>query len=224
MAIAFVQKGNASAIDTLAFGVNVTAGSALIAIVRRGGAGTPTSITDTRSNTWVKLIDQTVSGDHTLSFWYALNTTAGANTVTQNGGSGSDRFIIAEYSGVATASAIDTSAVTTGTSSTPNSGNITTANADDLIIGGCSTVSGAAITQGSGYTLLFDVEQKVGGEYKIVSATGTYAANFTLGASDGWGCFVVAMKAAAGGGGGGNRAELVRGKLVGGLLNRGLIN
>lgn len=161
-----------------------------------GGSGTPT-ISDTNNNTWLTLFNVTNGSDINIA-WVAFNIKAGANYVhvtqaTQN----SLQLIIAEYSGVSSIStAVDQTATATGSSTAPNSGNVTTVQATELILGfvSNSTTNGLTITPGSGFTSRETVNGNTYLEDKVVGATGTYSASATLSSSVPWFCAVVTLK------------------------------
>jgi len=110
---AVVQSTCSSAAATsLAYGSSNGSGNLLVAVVRYNAnpGGPITSITDTRSNTWKSAGAR--SGENKfdtnwIEVWYALNSAAGANTVTVTFNSGGNGAIaLAEFSGVATTNAL----------------------------------------------------------------------------------------------------------------------
>ncbi len=96
------------------------------------------------------------AGSATQGIYYAANIAAapaGGNTVTVN-------FLlpalsvdirIAEYRGIATSNPVDVTAAATGNSTFSNSGAVTTANANDLLVG-ANTVATRTTGAGAGYT------------------------------------------------------------------------
>lgn len=112
---ALVQAKSAAGVASLAYTSNNTAGNLLVAHfhINTGGSGVPTSVTDTRGNTWVMAGKSGKEGDNgkgggngsLQQVWYAANCAAGANTVTANGvTAGSFELSVEEYSGAATSS------------------------------------------------------------------------------------------------------------------------
>src|ERR1700730_13977874 len=111
--IAFVQSAQngvfspASSLSKAFTSPNV-AGNFLICAVRvyTGGGGTTTNVTDTNGNTGVKAPGSFVkAGLANVELWYAENCAGGSNTVTLSLPSPFyPKFVIAEYSGVATSS------------------------------------------------------------------------------------------------------------------------
>jgi hypothetical protein len=90
----------------------------------------------------------------TLAIYYAENIKGGVNTVTVSDTvSGPLRFAIMEYSGLATSNSFDGAAVATGTSASPNSGNLATTISGDLLLSAIGTTNTATFTAGTGYTI-----------------------------------------------------------------------
>lgn len=209
MSIAKVQSTSKDAgavtSTTLAFASSVTSGSLLLAS-GRAATGTVTVTCSDNVNAGNYAADGSETGNSQTLFLQSMpNAGAGATTVTCALGSAQTlRLIIQEFSGVAASSPLDGTPVgadSGGASNTsPSSGNLTTANASDLLVGIiiCGNGNGA-LTAGSGWTLDQSVVNKAFAEYQIVSATGSYAANGTLAASDNWNALIAAYKAAAGG-------------------------
>lgn len=205
MAIAFVQSARADA-GSVAYGSNNTAGNLLVCCI--GTAGDVTNVTDTAGNTWVKATD---GGGSLLwgDIWYVENCLSGANTVTLSGGYSSHQEIaVLEYSGIATTSALDQAQCSAignvGLGQQPDSGNVTTTQADELLIGAIAAQSANTTTWGASFTELFEFgtgSRGVTVGERIVASTGTYKATATLDAGE-WYCMIATFKAAAGGGGG----------------------
>src|SRR6267378_2344381 len=106
--IALVQHASKDAgsttSSTLGFGANNTAGNFIVVCVRAGALNEVITVSDTRTNIYRKAIqfNQTADG-FTGAIFYAENIGAGANTVIVSDNiSGTLRFAILEYSGVAT--------------------------------------------------------------------------------------------------------------------------
>src|ERR1700736_5907856 len=117
--------------SSLAFNANNTAGYWIGVCIRAGHSGQVFTVTDSKGNTYHKAVQLNVTVDppngDTLGIFYAENIAGGANTVTVSDTIlGTLRFAILEYSGVATANSLDTTAAVQGTRATPNSGNATT--------------------------------------------------------------------------------------------------
>lgn len=194
----------------------VTAGNALIAFCM--GIGTATTVTfSDGTNTWTT--DTTLTplggGFQCIATGHALNVAGGSTTVTAtwNASVHHSFVILVEVSGAKTASALEgkggqfqnpggtgTDALTSGN---PSPAPTTTANT--FVCGFiCNFNNNVAPTGvGTGFTQTGAVKYTasmggVQGEYKIVSATGTYPATFTCTTtSDNWSTFVVILAEAA---------------------------
>lgn len=194
MSYAFVQgrnnTTNTASPATLAYNSNNTAGNLLI-ITGRGNSGTTAvSISDSQGNTWANFQLNQSSG-YRFFMGYALNCKAGANTLTVAGGGGLLTYAIAEYSGVL---AFDTQTSAIAGGANPSSGNITTAVANELLIGVIGLTS-ATTTAGTGFTL------RQGGamstsciEDKFTNSAGSNAATFTTTAGGGIGIMAFTPK------------------------------
>ena len=223
MAIALVNHVK-KIIDNLAqpyvfgsFGFTPSAGNMLIisgALVTTGGF-TPgvVSVTDSASGTWT-LVKSEV-GLYSAFVAWRENIPSGLTSVTVNGNTSAFGFLsidISEWSGMATASAQDQTNGASGNMAPAavSSGNITTTNADDLLLTAAASDdignTGWSAIGGSGtWTELFqesDSTVHAAGQsgYQIVAATGTYNSTQrysidTVGTSP---VVIVALKAAGG--------------------------
>lgn len=138
-ASAHVQSTVCDGCTTLAYTSNVTAGNFLASMWRCGGADVTLALTDTIGNTWATAdnINGGVGSDE-VAILYALNNgSSAANTVdpgTSDDSCASRRWIILEYSGVATASALDQTNKAHTISNNGSSGNITTTQDAELVL------------------------------------------------------------------------------------------
>ena len=169
---------------SLAFASNNTVGSLLICIFRSNIGAT---VSDSQGNSWHAAIAQSNGTIRELGIWYALNCKSGANTVTVTGSYFSAQ-VIAEYSGVATASALGTtnSAIGSGSGSY-NSGTVTSTRSA-LFIGGVENESANSITDTPSGGLS-DVTSAFGNVFLselIATGSSTNSAKGTLSASVNW--------------------------------------
>jgi len=134
-AIALVQHASKDAgtttSATLAFNANNTAGNWIGVCIRAGQSGQIFTVTDSNGNAYHRAVQFNVTvdspGGNTLGIFYAENIAGGANTITVSDRvSGTMRFAILEYSGMATGGSLDVAAAAQGSSANPNSGNVTT--------------------------------------------------------------------------------------------------
>jgi hypothetical protein len=153
------------------------------------GSGSTTSLSSTGSPTWTKTAEFTDASSTGLriSIWYCMNAPAGAATVTATFSVSSDfrGLIIAEYSGAATASALDvnTPGRSAPASTTPTDTAMTTTANGDLII---STLvfrnADKPATAGSGFTAIA-IDNTIinfAAEDRIQASAGSIASTFTL--------------------------------------------
>ena len=193
--------------STLAFATSNSAGNWIGVAIRAGRAGQTFAVTDSRGNTYRPAVQFNVTVDtpvgDTLAVFYAENVQSGANIITVSQSTSTTlRFAILEYRGIATSNSLDGAIAAQGTSTAPNSGNITTTAAGDLLLGAIVTANEATPTAGSGYTLEERVpaapNTKLLVEDRQQAAAGAAAANASLGASDKWASALVAFKAGTG--------------------------
>jgi hypothetical protein len=212
--IALVQDTNKDAGTTtsakLAFNSNNTAGNWIGVCVRAGEAGETFTVSDSTGNTYHQAIqiNQTGDGD-TLAIFYAEDIKGGANTIeVSDTTSGTLRFAILEYSGVATSGSLNVAAAAQGSSASPNSGSATTTANGDLLLGAIMTSDAETFTAGSGYTTEESVpaepNTKLIAEGHTQTTAGATSASASLGASDFWAGALAAFRSTASGGSGGS--------------------
>ena len=190
--------------STLAFASANTAGNFIAVVIRAGKTGQVFTVTDSRGNSYHKAIQFNETIDSTtLGIFYAESIASGTNTITVSDTiSGTLRFGILEYSGIATANSLDGAAVSSqGTGTSLNSGILTTSSSGDLVLGGMSTANAANFTAGSGYVardfVPAEPNTKLLVEDRIQSVAGNISANASLGASDNWGAVAAAFRSGA---------------------------
>jgi prepilin-type N-terminal cleavage/methylation domain-containing protein len=205
---ALVQKAHGSGQNQTAKSVSATfspaptANHLLVAIV-----GTNDSVTINMPGGWSTAINQGGAGcpGPCQAVFYKIANGSESATVTATISSGSQLGLqIYEYSGVVTASPLDQTGSSTGSSSSPSSGNVATTQAGELLLVG---VVIQAETSFSNWTNSFNEEldfQNQGGSSKLtyagadrmVTATGTYSTTATTGASGAWRGQIATFKAA----------------------------
>lgn len=194
----------------------VTAGNALIvAADAYWNSVTVPEISDNRGNTYTMVCDARDPGDlpHAHRVWVCLNAAAGSTTVTPSmvgsGGSGFATLHVAEFSGIATASAIDiASSPSYGDSSTPTAAATgTMAAAGELVYASMGHAGGTqSITEDTadGFVLTSEAE---GGDFlnasavqhKITTAPTSVTPNWTTGGSQRWIADRIVFKPLSGG-------------------------
>ena len=187
---------------TITLGSASTSGSLLLCAFN-GYKATATSVVDSAGNNWTQ--DWYATHSSTNGYGYHLPTasnTGGITSVTITvSAAGAIAGSVDEWSG-ATSTEDGTPASANGYSTSPNSGNVTTANGSDLLWGAIAADVATVSAVGTGWTsegnvTTFNVNVTVC--YQVVSSTGTYALSGTLTASDPWGCGFVAFEASGGG-------------------------
>jgi len=189
-AIAYVQgnqKTNSGTAISQNFNSPNTAGNLIVATAIWGSGAVTATISDSAGNSYATAVGPTTNSAR-MQTWYAMNIAAytSNNITVQFSGSVQSALLIHEYSGVATSGALDQTSSGTGTSAACDSGSQTTAYPDELIFGVCAVLTQADITAGSTFTQRRYVNQAAMSEDKVVSAVGSYSADFSLGLSVAW--------------------------------------
>jgi len=211
--ITHLQQGSSSDVSgktytsfSATFPAGTASGSAIVIGVTYGNANPTITASDSQGNLYTRAVASYDSGhSQGCAILYATGSKGGSsNTVTVNFSSAVAYLAmgIHEYSGVAAASALDTSAGTRGSGTSPSSGSGTTTANGDLIFG-CvaedSTGSGDTFTAGSGFTKRVDLglTAAYSDEDGVQAAAGTVAATWTLSPKNDWVAAMAAFKAAA---------------------------
>ncbi len=202
MAISVVQHksidGGSATSVALAFTSNNAAGNLIWVGSRIGELGRTITVSDSVLNTYVFAVGQDQTADsHRADFQYAKNIGAGANTVTVgiSGAAASIRFAIEEVSGLDTSSPLDKTSSNQGSSTSPDSGAVTTTNANEILCGLGTCGNPATFTAGTGYTIEETVASKLATEDDIVSNTVTKSASFSLSVTQNWTCLLATFQA-----------------------------
>lgn len=216
MAIAFVQ-GNVEEAAWLFGGstatslTGVAAGNCLVGAAAVYDNVTVGSLTlsDNQGNSWNSLTQQSfAAGQGAIQLFYALNVAAGTTNVSIATGADSDNQVtlaVAEFSGVATASAVDIAvAGETGTSSTPTGDATgTLSDAGNVVLAACSHFNGnISITPGASFLTAGEFEDGTAGmplslAYLLPGSTSTVTPSWTLASSQDWAVSRVVLKVAA---------------------------
>jgi hypothetical protein len=221
-----VKTNSGNGVNSIAatFDSNVTSGNLIVAILSSyygdstvGSAAASDTLTNSYA-TAVSVVDATNITTTVLSTYtfYALSGSGGANTVTIGSLSGSYVVLtIIEYSGMAAASVLDQAnkfrQYSGGAEATYASGNVTTTQADELLIGAIDTLQASDIfTPDSGWSEVGLVTNGNNSHMvfeRIVAATGTYNNTGGLSPSQtGFSVTIATFKGDGGGGGGAARA------------------
>jgi hypothetical protein len=127
--------------------------------------------------------------------YYAKNSKPGATTITitLSGTPAFGETFAEEWSGLDPSNPLDQHVGTTGTSTTPSSGNVTTTSPVELVYGYIIPNSGT-LTAGSGFTVATQPVADLS-EYSVVTTTGSVAATGTMGTNTVWTAQVMTFKA-----------------------------
>ena len=149
----FVQA-NQGAATSLAFTSANSAGDLLVLGVENNAFTVgPLSASDTQGNTWHSACGPAVSSENqAVQLFYVVNSRAGSNTVSVTGTGGNyTNMVVAEYSGVATSSPLESPCGSgTGSSATASTGAFSVTTGDLTIAMGVMGAGGT--TAGSGFT------------------------------------------------------------------------
>lgn len=206
MAIAYTTNfATADGVASLAYPNAMASAGFLVAVIRRGGASSqPSAVSDDRNGSWTKALE-VANTDHTLGLWYRENGGSGsAVTVSQTGGGGSNRWIIGEFTGLATSSSLDKTASASADSDATtfdSSATATTTQAEELFVGGAAVNGSTAFAAGGSgsWTEVDEISSKAQMQYQIASATGTPNSAPT-GTANNWTAVIATFKGASAGG------------------------
>lgn len=177
---------------TKAYASDVTAGNLLVVVAAAYASSITITITDSRSSSYSnsQILDSGV-GNGRLQIAWAVAPSSGANTVTATYGVSSGGGFLAIYEVNTTTGTwiAGLSAGTTGNDETPASGNFSALHNDGFLVGAAIATSVSSWTAGSGWTtdftpnsFFFDAV-----ESQVVTSTGTYNANWSVGTATTWG-------------------------------------
>lgn len=207
MPISLVQSASkqvtGASSTTISLPSNVTAGNCVV-VFSASWFNNSSTVTDGLSNSYTSL----VTGDNGgvspfVRILAAYNASGGALTATVNfTGSADASIIIAEFSGVAAATASESANTATGTSASPTvSTSATTTDAGDVIVG-IVTHAGATNTITEAGLLIAEQEnnstsQAGNAQYTLPGTIGTQSLNWTMSTSEFWLAAIVALKPGA---------------------------
>jgi chitodextrinase len=181
---------------SVAFKAAATVGRTIVAYVIWNNAGSVT-LTDSRGDAFVSVSSPTAWGSgYRAQVFYATNIAGGATTVTATFQTSVTAFgilYVHEYAGISPVNPVDATAAASGSSSSLNSGNVTTTGANDLLFG--AGVSDSSVTAaGTGFAVRNMSYGNIT-EDKVGSSAGSYSAGATHSGSK-WAMQVVAFRAA----------------------------
>jgi hypothetical protein len=214
MAIAYVTNSKSATANNTAgitTPITPTDGNILIGIFGNRAVNTTISSVTSPHATWTQIGNFTAASRPGLEIWMGVvSAPSGVETITVTWSGGSTfTAMVAEFSGVLTASAVDVAAASNNASSTSvTTGAYTTLNATDLILAAMVSQSATSVTDpASGstpaWTSIGMATAGSGGSsrasqssYAILASTGAQSAAWTDGNAN-WSSLIVALKAAA---------------------------
>lgn len=195
------QSNSAASIAVTYPLVQVAGSTNVVAVGWNAATGTVSSVADSAGNTYASAVGPTRGTGLSDQIFTAKNIAGGANTVTVTF-SGAQPFIdvrILEYAAIDTTTPVDVAVGAAGTGQTASSGNATSTNATDIIVGsgmtiGVFTAPGASFTSRLITPTFGDII-----EDSLVNTAGTKAAVATTkNLTDNWVMNMVALKGNAG--------------------------
>lgn len=199
-----------------------------------GHNGTITGVTDSKGNTWQIAGAPSTNGDKD-EIWYCTPTSVGAGhsiTITFSATGVFNSCMARGFSGLAQSSVLDQVAGNTGTGTAIDTGNVTTLQADELLIssGQSQSTHGSTTAFTAGTSFLPTPNPDQFGEsstnatcyleYRIVSSTGSYSGSATAAQSGGWSTRLATFKGFVSGGAQPMLARLQRSQFGPYLLSR----
>ena len=217
-----IQEIDSRSNTSATFGAAVTSGNAvLVSIMTLDTTTTVSSVTDNQGNTYTAvpsgtglLLSHPSGGGNTARghFFTCPNITNGPTTinVTLSATPSDISYIqLYEVSGLGTSITVD-DVQNSGTATNSSSPTVSfTADTSGFAISIIGVASTPTFTEGSGWTLSYSDSGATNFMHRAISASGSYSANATLGAANGWNV-VVALFSDSGGGGGGISLAWIR--------------
>ena len=207
LGIRFVRQATGSTGGGTSFDVPIvsTSGDALVAAVaiQAGSTAAVTGVTDSAGGTWTKGAVGFLSGSSTRTeLWYRTAAPSVTNATVTLSTAKAAGATVAEFSGVATAGALDVAAGNTGTASstTAPTPTITTTLPGDVVVGSINYPGSAtsSLVDGAFSTLSdVDVGTMHGRQaYRVAATTGPTSASWKLSAAANSGGAILALKRA----------------------------
>lgn len=203
-AVAIVQDVSCAASNSttcVATMAAMTGGNTIVILSRRNGGGHTFTGSGGCAGTWSTL--KTSNTNKSVSIACCTSATAGATSVTGTWSSkgGQDSSTL-ELSGASGCTQDAAAIINNGTSTNPATGNMTTANAADILLATYCSAS----AYNSGPTGSFNATASTATDCagrsatRIVSSTGTYSTDWTTVGSDVWDVVMASLQASGGGG------------------------
>jgi flagellin-like protein len=191
------SAGTSGSQTILSLTLTTTSANDIVYLSISEGTGVTVSSVTSSGMSWTQRAIRT--NNVRLETWYAVKATSGQTTITITWSSGTNGAAVAfGVSGADTSSTFDGSAITSTGSGSPATASKTTTNANDFIIGAVAIDNTPSVTAASGYTLIrtqaSTTARETSTQYRIVSATGTYAPSYSNLSGNDWAMVVDAIK------------------------------
>lgn len=174
----------------------VAAGNRILVLVDAVvGSDIVTGVTDTAGNSYARDLSLISAADVRSIYFYSANAAGSLSsgnsiTIAVNDDNRFINAIAAEFSGVATSSALDKTSTAETAFGTAHSSGLTamTSQANELLVGGHAMGNGDTWTPDSGWSVIRNVPGATSGrrtvlQYQIVAVAGTYASSGTTSAN-----------------------------------------
>ncbi len=206
---AFVQvnaatpQTNQSTVSVTYANAQVAGDTNILAIGWNNATSNITSVTDSAGNTYQLAVPTARGSGISQAIYYAKNikaAAAGTNTVTV-AFSASTPFVdirALEYSGLDLVNPFDVGTSASGSSTSANSGTVTTTSAGALIFGAGITTGGFSAAGANFVNRIITTPDGDIAEDRFVTTTGSYSATASLGGSAAWVMQVATFRAASG--------------------------
>jgi uncharacterized repeat protein (TIGR02543 family) len=182
-----------------------TIGNTLVVAMCAGNSnGDVPTISDSQGNSWNMAVNTATNAASSSQCRLAWSKITKASSplilmMTFVDNLNSTKFVISEWSGLASTSVEDVESVNIGTATSQDTGALNTTNASDLVLGVfMDYMANSSYTHGSGFTALDNDGGSMGifEEYQNVSSTGDWRPTATESKASGWAAAGVALKSA----------------------------
>jgi hypothetical protein len=185
---------------------SVASGETLTVSVATGTFNGAVGCSDTRGNSYTVVADRNTGNGRV----FVCSTAVGASglssgdvvTATYPGFSGTSVASANAISGIATSTPVDAVKTNSGSNPAISSGNLTTTNAQDVLFAAISHTGTSTFVPGAGYTVIGAAsggsgsgKRTISPMFRVVTATGTFAATGNLSGSGFWQIALVAYRA-----------------------------
>jgi hypothetical protein len=187
--------------------INATAAGSTIVVGFGFNPSTTTAMSDSASQTWTQDITSTLNTQR-CEIWHVSNSSSITSVTLTLGVSKAVSIWVAEIVGVPSSPTIVT-AQSTGTSTTPSPGNVSTP-ADGICIGVTASNGAGIPSSASTFSLGYSTStnKTFAAEFIVANSTGNQAASFTNGSGD-WAAAAISISPSASGASGVSRARVV---------------